>query len=147
MSGNICNITSANAIVVLVVEDLYPAGIQLQDFATDQAVSVNEIQFAETRMGVDGNMAAGYTPAIIPVTITLEASSSSAAAMGHIYQASVRQMGYYPCTLVATVPAVGRIYTWTPGVMKAGTPFTSMRKVLEPTVWKFDFTRMTFTGI
>ena len=71
------DITSANAEAILTVEQIFPAGIQLQMFGTDQAVNMDAIDITETRKGVDGKMVAGYTPVIYPVTITLEAASPS----------------------------------------------------------------------
>lgn len=53
------DITSANASAVMTVEDLYPNGIHLQNFSTDAAIVADSMQIAETRMGVDGHMAAG----------------------------------------------------------------------------------------
>ena len=36
------NITSANATIVMTVEDLFPAGVVLQQFATDQSADGDE---------------------------------------------------------------------------------------------------------
>ena len=71
------DITSANAELILKVAEIYPAGIVLQMFGTDQAFNMEAVDITETRMGVDGRMVAGVTPVIYPVTITLEASSPS----------------------------------------------------------------------
>lgn len=62
-------ITSANAILILTVEELYPSGVQIEKFASDDAFSSDNVTIAEVRMGVDGQLAAGYTPAPIPFKI------------------------------------------------------------------------------
>ena len=63
-------ITSANSKLTISAEGLY-AGVQVQGFASDTAFTVESVQTAETRMGVDGNMSAGYTPHVVPQTIQL----------------------------------------------------------------------------
>ena len=71
------DITSANAKLILTCEELYPSGVELQMFSTNQSWNADALQVAETRMGVDGHMAAGYVPNIKTVTVQLEASSPS----------------------------------------------------------------------
>lgn len=136
------DITSANAVAVLSVDQLFPSGIELQQFATDQAVGQDSVDITETRMGVDGRMVAGFTPVIYPVTITLEASSPSAKSLGTVWRGMKTIRGIYECTLVVTVPSIGKVYTWSRGVMKSGVPFPSMKKVLDPTTWVFHFENM-----
>ena len=77
MTQALGNITSANAVLVLGVEELYPVGVQLTNFATDQMLSSDDMEIAQARMGVDGGLAAGYVPNPFSLTITLEASSPS----------------------------------------------------------------------
>ena len=40
------NITSAHAVLVLGVEQLYPVGVQLTNFATDQMLSSDDMEIA-----------------------------------------------------------------------------------------------------
>lgn len=133
------DITSANAEAILTVGEIYPAGIILQMFGTDQSISMEAIDVAETRKGVDGKLVGGYVPVIYPVAITLEASSPSAAALSTVWQAMATNKRIYPCNLVCTVPSIGVVFSWTTGIMKNGAPFPSLQKVLSPTTWQFDF--------
>lgn len=144
MSQNIAptafgNITSANSTAVLTVAGLFPSGLTLQQYATDQSITMDEVTSAETRMGVDGFMAAGWVPSIKSITIMLEASSPSAVALGQLFRAQEQARNPLECTLTVRVPAIGKTYTYSGGVLKTGTPFPSHKKVLEPTTWKFDF--------
>lgn len=139
MSTNKIDITSANATAVLVVKDLFPAGIELQGFATDQSISQDSQDITETRMGVDGKMVAGYVPGISPVTIMLEASSPSFESLGALWSAMTENQKVYECDLTVTVPSRKLIFTWTTGVLKSGVPFPSLKKVLDPTTWVFHF--------
>lgn len=71
------DITSANAKCFLTIEELFPAGVLLQNYATDQAVDQDERQISIVRMGVDGHMAAGWTPQPHIIHFTFEANSPS----------------------------------------------------------------------
>ena len=51
MTQALGNITSANAVLVLGVEELYPVGVQLTNFATDQMLSSDDMEIAQARMG------------------------------------------------------------------------------------------------
>lgn len=139
------DITSANSVLVMTVESLYPAGIRLQQFAVDNAATMDQVQIAETRMGVDGHMAAGYTPAIHPLVIHLEASSPSYDVMLTLYNAQRAMRKPLDVTIVATIPSISRAYTWSTGTLKTGTPFHSVQKVLSPSQWAFDFEKFNVT--
>lgn len=136
------NITSANASLVLTVNTVIPAGAVLTQFSTDQSFAQNELTIAEDRMGVDGHLAAGWVPSIKTVTINLEASSPSYEVLAMLLRAMEANRTVYECTLVATVPSIRKIYTWSRGVLKNSTAVASAKKVLEPTGWTFDFARL-----
>lgn len=137
--NNNFDITSANCSLFLTVDELYPGGIELQMFATDQSFSQGEAQIAETRMGVDGRMVAGFTPNIKVVTIMLESASPSYEALATIARACETNRKPYPCTLVARAPALGFEWTWSKGVLKTGTTVPPAQKVFGATTWVFDF--------
>ncbi len=133
------DITSANAELWLIVNTVFPAGFALEQFGTDQAWNQDNIQMAETRMGVDGKMVAGYTPAIFPVTITLEACSPSRFSLSTAWQATKINKQLYGCTLTASLPSVGEKIVWMKGVMQSGSPVPSGARILSPTTWTFHF--------
>ncbi len=133
------DITSANARLWLIVNHIFPAGFALEQFGTDQAWNQDALDVAETRMGVDGRMVAGYMPAIFPVTVTLEASSPSRFNLSTVWQAMKVNKRVYGCTLAATIPSLGERILWTKGVLKNGSPVPSAQKTLSPTTWTFHF--------
>lgn len=141
------NITSANATAILIVQTIFPNGIELQQFGTDQAISMENITMAVTRMGIDGKMAAGYIPTIYPVSITLEASSPSTSALWQIAGLMKQSKDLYECTLTARIPSISQTYIWSGGVLKTGTLFPNEKQVLDPTTWQFDFADMTVAPI
>ena len=73
------SITSANAVLTINIPGLYPVPQTMVEWAADDAFSTDAVQIAETRMGVDGVMTGGYTPAIIPLTLTFMPDSPSIA--------------------------------------------------------------------
>ena len=141
------NITSANAELVLTCDTLYPSGVSLQNFATDQSYASESIQLAETRMGVDGHMAAGYTPVIKTVQIQLEASSPSREVFENIAAASETNKTAYETTLVARIPSIGRIFTWSIGVLHDTMPAPAAKKVLDPTTYVLHFEKFEVSNI
>ena len=136
------NITAANAVSVLIVEKLFPNGITLQQYSTDQALSADAVQVTETRLGVDGKLVAGYIPSIQIVTINLEASSPSAEYLNQLYDAMVAGKTIFMCSLVSTVESIQTVFRWHNGVLQTGTPVPAQKKVLDPTSWTFHFESM-----
>lgn len=136
------DITSANAELILTVADIFPAGIVLEMFGTDQSFNMDAIDIAETRMGVDGKLVAGYVPVVKPVTITLEASSPSRFSLSTLWEAMETNRKVYVCGLVVSLPSVGERITWSNGVLKNGQVVPSGQKTLGPTTWSFDFEKL-----
>lgn len=141
------DITSANAIAIMIVSKIYPQGLYLQRFSTDQSISSDDVQLTETRMGVDGRMAAGYIPAIKPVSIAFEANSPSISSINFVAKMMETLRAPLDHKLIITVPSVGRIYTYTGGVLKNWKTFPDMKKILDPITGKWDFERLTVTSM
>lgn len=53
------DVTSANAELILAVEDLFPSGVALEHFTADGVFSSDAIEIAETRRSVDGKNGCG----------------------------------------------------------------------------------------
>ena len=141
------DITSANASMIMIVEDLFPAGIPITNFSTDQMLDSDEHEYAQARMGVDGGMAAGYVPNPWNVTISLEASSPSLKVMQALAQAMVTNKCTYEVSLVITVPSIYQVHTFRKGVLLTGKDMPGVHKTLEPTQWKFTFAKYNLIGL
>lgn len=133
------DITSANSIIVLSCEDLYPTGVQLQNFSADQSISEGDEEIASTRMGVDGHMAAGWIPAVKNVTISIEANSPSVDVFDIIYKASQTNRKTYRLTLSVSIPATGKSLTYRNGVLKNWKLLPDHKQVLDPINAVMDF--------
>ena len=133
------NITDADAVIILTVENLYPSGVQIQGFSTDTAWTAGDSQIAEARMGVDGKLSAGYTPAPRTVTITLEANSPSLPILSNIVEASQVTRKPFKCQKYITIPALGKECTLANGVLQTGHDISDGKKVLDPSQFTFIF--------
>jgi len=109
------NITSANSVFTLIVEGLFSAPVTLQGYMADRAFETDAVETGEFVMGVDGHLSAGYTPAAVPMTISLMPDSASSdlfeqwAAYERRTKTKLRAQG------TIYLPATGRRYT-----LKAG---------------------------
>jgi len=140
--ANMGNITSANASLVLTVETVIPVGVALEMFSTDQIFAQDELTVTEERMGVDGNLAVGWVPSVKSVTVNLEACSPSLAYMQMLQRAMDANRTIYNCTLVATIPSIRRIITWSNGTLKSTNAIPNPKRILDPTTWRFVFADM-----
>lgn len=139
------DITSANATVAMSVGGLF--SVNLENFSTDSSFTTDTVQSTETRMGVDGHMAAGFTPAIKPLTINLEAGSPSTEYMQLLRQVQEVNKKPYRVQMVIAIPAIGKRYTFSEGVLKSFKGLPDGQNVLSPTQWVFHFETMSAEGL
>jgi hypothetical protein len=139
------DITSANATVGMSVGGLF--SINLENFSADSSFTTDTIQVAETRMGVDGHMAAGFTPNIKTLTINLEAGSPSTEFMILLNQAQETNRRPYEVNMVVSIPSIGKRYTFSNGVLQSYKGLPDGNKVLGPTQWVFHFEDMSVEGL
>ena len=139
------DITSANAVVALSVENLF--SVNLENFSADSSFTTDTVQAAETRMGVDGHMAAGFTPAIKTVTINLEAGSPSHTFLQLLRQAQEVNLKPYKVQMVVSIPSIGKRYTLSNGVLQSYKDMPDGQTVLSPTQWVFHFESMSAEGL
>ena len=139
------DITSANATVALSVGGLF--SVNLENFSADSSFTSDTVQAAETRMGVDGHMAAGFTPAIKTITINLEAGSPSTEYMQLLRQVQEVNMKPYKVNMVISIPSIGKRYTFSDGVLQSYKDLPDGQNVLSPTQWVFHFEGMSAEGL
>lgn len=136
------DVTSANAQLVLVVDELFPSGIQLQQFSADGVFSSDSIDMTETRRSVDGIMVAGVIKNISSVSVTLEASSPSVADLEYLRDCMEANNKPYECTLTCFIPSLNVTRTFVRGVLKSAPPISAAQRTMQPTQWGFDFERV-----
>lgn len=133
------DITSASATMIIQMDKVIPNPTEVDHFATDAIAKIDEVTFAEHRMGVDGYLAVGYVPSPISLTIQLEAGSKAQALLANAYLTFKNNKTTYKTTLTLTVPSLRKRYVYSNGTMISGNAQENLGKVLEATSWKFVF--------
>jgi hypothetical protein len=137
------DITSANAVVSLQCSLFSTV---LKQFSADTSFEGEDDQVAETRIGIDGKMVAGQVPSIKPVTIHLEANSPSLQYMTLLKQAMETNHTVYEVNMVISLPSVGRVITYSHGVLQSAKDLPDGKKILDPTSWTFHFEEKSIEG-
>ena len=139
------DVTSANATVAISVEELFST--TLQNFSADSAWTSDTVQSAETRMGVDGIMVAGYTPQIKTLTINLEPSSPSLSFLQLLRQAQEANLKPYRVQVVVSIPSVKKRFTFSEGVLQSFKDLADGNTILGTTQWVFHFEGLAVEGL
>lgn len=137
------DITSANSTLTVAVTSLLPVPFNVQGYAADEAFMTDSIDVAETMMGVDGKLSAGYTPVIVPLTITLQADSPSISLFDSWLGAQEAGRQIFTAVATLTLPSVAKSYIFTKGVLKSVKKFPDGKKVLQPVQYKLEFESCT----
>lgn len=125
-------ITSANSVFMLVVAGLFPAPVRIEGYSSDKAFATEALPLAETMMGVDGKLSAGYTPNPVKQTISLQADSPSKSIFAAIVQATKSAREVYFLSGSIALPATGESFTLTRGVLTVTKQIPDANKVLQP---------------
>lgn len=136
-------LSSSNSILTLSVAGLFPVPVPIQGFATDDAFSVDEVQGAETMMGIDGKLSAGYTPYSVPLNIHLQADSASNIIFDTWIGAERISKDKFIASCILLVQGTGALYTFTRGFLKSFPPITDGKKVLQPRKFVIEFESVT----
>jgi hypothetical protein len=126
------SITSANLVITLTIPGLYPIPQRLSNFATDDAFDSEASDIAETPMGVDGNLSAGYIPAPVVTTIHFQADSPSIGIFDTWDLAEAQLVDKLPAGGTFTLPGVKRQYLMLNGFLRNVKRMPDARKTLQP---------------
>lgn len=124
-------LTSANSIITLAVAGLFDAPRQLQGFSADNIFDTDAVTNAETSMGVDGKLSAGWVPNPVIMNITLQADSLSNDFMEQWYQAEQQLREKLPATGLVILSALTKKYTMTRGFLTSYPPTASAGRTLQ----------------
>ena len=125
------DITSANASAYF-YSSLTPAGLKFENFSTDGSWSQDEYETVEHRMGVDGKMAAGYTPVEKTITFMFEANSPTLDGLDLVFQTmEVSQTPIFG-SIIITCPSIKRTFTLVNCLLTSYKLISNADKVLAP---------------
>lgn len=136
------SITSADAVFVLSSTDFALVGTQLEGYSADAAFAMDNADTAETQLGVDGKLSAGWIPRSYNQTITLQADSPSRGIFESLVGAQDATRNVFRLNGVITLPGNQRAYNLTRGVLKSYTAMPSAQKVLQPTTYVIEWERV-----
>ena len=125
-------ITAANAVLMLSVVGLFPTPQQIQGFAADDIYDTEDLETAETLMGVDGKLSAGFVYNPVRQGFTLQADSNSNCFFENLYSAQRAARDIYFLNGTVLLPSIGKLYTMTSGVMSGYKSLADGKKVLQP---------------
>lgn len=126
------NITAANAIYTLTIPNVLLAPAQLQGFAADDVFDTDPIEAAETLMGVDGILSAGFIFVVVPQSITLQADSASNAVFDAWWTQEQANKTKYPASGQIKLPAIGTKWALTNGFLRTYPPIPNAGRTLKP---------------
>jgi hypothetical protein len=135
------DITSANAQIFLTAPDVFPVAQRLQGFAADDIFDIDAIRTAETSMGVDGFLSAGFVFEQVNQTIVLQADSPSMFVMDQIYAYELILIGKEVLSATIKLPSLGVQYNIEKGFMTGYAPVSSARKIQQPRRFTFAWER------
>ncbi|HBW3346582.1 MULTISPECIES: phage tail fiber protein [Klebsiella pneumoniae complex] len=136
------SITSANSTFLLTVDSVYTTGQALEGYAADDAFSSDAVDKATVIMGVDGRQSAGYIFNPIQQTITIMPDSPSLIIFTNWINAMDAIREVLKCTGNISLPAIGKKYTLTNGVLVNYKPIPDVKKTLQPLPFKISWERV-----
>lgn len=135
-------ITSADATFVISSADFALAAVTLEGFAADAAFAVENSDIAETSLGVDGRLSAGWVPRTYTQTITLQADSPSRAVFDLLVTSQDAARTVYRINGVITLPGNQSSYSLSRGVLKNYTAVPAAQRVLQPLTFQIEWERV-----
>lgn len=126
------DITNANSVLMLSVTGLYSSPQQLQGYAADDVFDTEVIDAAETMMGIDGKLSAGFVFVPVDWSITLMADSDSNDIFDNWYAAMKAAKAPYFANATVLLPSVGKKWAMSNGVLSKYPPMPNGKKVLQP---------------
>ena len=132
-------ITSADATFAISSADFALAATILEGYAADAAFSTENVDIAETVMGVDGKLSAGWVPRTYHQTITLQPDSPSRSLFDSLVGAQDAARTIYRLNGVITFPGNQYSYSLKRGVLRNYTAIPGAQKVLQPMTYVVEW--------
>ena len=136
------SITSADSVFSISSADFALAATILEGYAADAAFAMENADTAETMLGVDGKLSAGWVPRSYNQTITLQADSKSRAVFDALVMAQDVSRQIFRLNGVITLPGNQYSYTLSRGVLKNYTAKPTAQRVLQPMTFVIEWERV-----
>jgi hypothetical protein len=140
-------ITAANSVFMLTVVSLFPTPVQLQGFSADDMWDTEAIDNAETMMGVDGYLSAGWVAVPRVQTITLQADSPSNDFFDSWAGAQETNRELMVANGIVRLPALSKSYALVRGFLTQYKPMAQLQKTLRPRPYRITWNSITAAPI
>lgn len=137
------NITSANASISITSA---LGNLDFDKFSADSALSAEAVKCVQTRIGVDGQISAGYVPTIKHFTVDFEASSSSIPYLMNLAQLIETSKTPQPVVITVTLPAIGKKFVCSGYLTDYPSMFT-VKNLIDPMQFGFDISTPVMLNI
>jgi len=136
-------LTSANSILLLSVDPIFPIPIRLQGFSADDVTSIDALEPTETSMGIDGRLSAGYVPVPVSQNITLQADSESNDFFDFWanYERQAKEKVVASGTII--LPGTQAQYVLFRGFLRGYAPLPDVKRTLQPRRFTVVWERIT----
>lgn len=132
-------LTTANAKMMMTLPIL-PVPVEIKGFSVDDLANMDEAQFTESRMGVDGYKSSGFINTSRKLNIVLEATSPSIEYFNLWISAMKTAKESLPITLLTiSSKALGYTFTCYNGTLESGKEIPDFKKTTQPITYKIDF--------
>ncbi|CAI1823478.1 Uncharacterised protein [Serratia quinivorans] len=136
-------ITSADSTYALSVTNLYPTAQVLQGYAADAMFAVSDTDYAVTVRGADGKLSAGFVFGQYIQTITIMPDSPSREIFETWAQTSRTAIAVFRCNATVIMPAIGRKFTLTNGVLLRSRLHPDANRVLQQIPYQIEWESVT----
>jgi len=142
------SLTSLDVVLVLTIPGVYPNGVQLQGFKTDDIFDLAAVKPNVTRFGVDGILSSGKQLQPRVMKIHLEASSESQQVFDDWYNAeNTSPADSIAASMTALFPSNGREYTCIRGFLTDYKDMPDAKKVLDPLSYEITWQSVQKTAV
>lgn len=132
-------LTSANAVMMMTLPVL-PVPVKIEGFSTDDMSSQEDVQFTESRMGIDGFKSTGFVHNSRIVNITLESTSPSIDYFNIWISAMKTTKDNIDITLLTiSSKALGKTFMCYNGSLESGKEMPDFKKTTQPVTYKLNF--------
>lgn len=135
-------ITSADSTFVISSADFALAATILEGYSADAAFAMDNADTAETSLGVDGKLSAGWIPRSYNQTITLQADSPSRALIDLLVAGQDTARNVFRLNGVITLPGNKYTYSLSRGVLKNYTAVPTAQKILQPMTFVIEWEKV-----
>lgn len=136
-------LTAANSVFMLTVLSLFPVPVQLQGFSTDDMWDTDPVDNAETFMGVDGYLSAGWVAVPRVQTINIQADSPSNDFFDGWAGAQDTAQELFVANGIIRLPAISKSYALVRGFLTQYKPMPQLQKTLRPRPYRITWNSIT----